>query len=310
MSDFISNFWHLYVAGITLVSIIACLALLWFSGKAKAMTANDNTTGHVWDGDLREMNNPLPRWWVGLFIITIIFAFVYLAMYPGAGSFAGKFGWSSAGQYEAEVAKGHAEVAPLYAKFSVMPPEEVSKDPQALAIGDRLFMNNCAQCHGSDARGSKSFPNLADADWLYGGTPEAIKASLLQGRMGNMPPMAAAVGTPDDVRNVAHYVLSMSGSPHDSLRAQLGKSKFGACAACHGMDGKGNHALGAPNLTDDIWLHGWGENAIVSMINKGKVNIMPAQVDKLTEGQIHVLASYVWGLSNNAVASAQVSPAK
>jgi cytochrome c oxidase cbb3-type subunit 3 len=256
------------------------------------------------------MNNPLPRWWVGLFIITIIFAFVYLAMYPGAGNFAGKFGWSSAGQYEAEVAKGNAEVAPLFAKFSGMPPEEVSKDPQALAIGDRLFMNNCAQCHGSDARGSKSFPNLADADWLYGGTPDAIKATLVQGRAGNMPPMAAAVGTPEDVRNVAHYVLSMSGSPHDSLRAQLGKSKFGACAACHGMDGKGNHAMGAPNLTDDIWLHGWGENAIVNIINNGKVNVMPAQADKLTEGQIHVLASYVWGLSNNAVASAQVSPAK
>ena len=310
MSDFISNFWHLYVAGITLVSIIACLALLWFSGKAKAMTANDNTTGHVWDGDLREMNNPLPRWWVGLFIITIIFAFIYLAMYPGAGNFAGKFGWSSAGQYEAEVAKGNAEVAPLYAKFQGMPPEEVSKDPQALAIGDRLFMNNCAQCHGSDARGSKGFPNLADADWLYGGTPDAIKTTLVQGRMGNMPPMAAAVGTPEDVRNVAHYVLSLSASPHDSLRAQLGKSKFGACAACHGMDGKGNHAMGAPNLTDDIWLHGWGENAIVNMINNGKVNQMPAQAAKLTEGQIHVLASYVWGLSNNAVASAALSPAK
>ena len=282
MSDFISNFWHLYVAGITLVSIIACLLLLWFSGKAKAMTANDNTTGHVWDGDLREMNNPLPRWWVGLFIITIIFAFVYLAMYPGAGSFAGKFGWSSAGQYEAEVAKGNAEVAPLYAKFQGMPPEQVSKDPQAMAIGDRLFMNNCAQCHGSDARGSKGFPSLADTDWLYGGTPE-------------------------DVRNVAHYVLSLSGSPHDSLRASLGKPKFGACAACHGMDGKGNHAMGAPNLTDDIWLHGWGENAIVNIINNGKLNQMPAQAAKLTEGQIHVLASYVWGLSNNAVPKASVS---
>jgi cytochrome c oxidase cbb3-type subunit 3 len=151
---------------------------------------------------------------------------------------------------------------------------------------------------------------LADADWLYGGTPDAIKATLVQGRAGNMPPMAAAVGTPEDVRNVAHYVLSMSGSPHDSLRAQLGKSKFGACAACHGMDGKGNHAMGAPNLTDDIWLHGWGENAIVNIINNGKVNQMPAQAAKLTEGQIHVLASYVWGLSNKPIASAAVSPVK
>ena len=310
MSDFISNFWHLFVAGITLVSILACLVLLWFSGKAKAMTDNDNTTGHIWDGDLREMNNPLPRWWVGLFIITVLFAFIYLAMYPGAGSFAGRFGWTSAGQYEAEVAKGNAQVAPLYAKFEAMTPEEVSKYPQALAIGDRLFMNNCAQCHGSDARGSKGFPNLVDNDWLYGGTPDTIKATLVQGLAGNMPPLAAAVGTPDDVRNVAHYVLSLSGSPHDSLRASLGKSKFGICAACHGMDGKGNQAMGAPNLTDDIWLHGWGENAIVNIVTNGKVNQMPAQASKLTEGQIHVLASYVWGLSNNAVPSAEASATK
>ena len=305
MSDFVSNFWHLYVAGISLVAIIACLLLLWFSGKAKAMTANDNTTGHVWDGDLREMNNPLPRWWVGLFIITIVFALVYLAFYPGAGSFAGKFGWSSSGQYDAEVAKANEQVAPLYAKFQAMPVEEVAKDPQAMAIGDRLFMNNCAQCHGSDARGSKGFPNLTDADWLHGGSPEKIKETLVQGRNGMMPPMGAAVGSPEDVRNVAHYVLSLSGSPHDSLRASLGKAKFGACAACHGMDGKGNQALGAPNLTDDIWLHGWGENAIVAMINNGKNNQMPAQAHKLTEGQIHVLASYVWGLSNVKAAAAK-----
>jgi len=298
MSDFVSDFWHLYVAGISLVSIIACLILLWFTGKAKAMTANDNTTGHVWDGDLREMNNPLPRWWVGLFILTVIFALVYLAFYPGLGNLPGKFGWSSHGQYDAEVAKANEQVAPLYAKFQAMPVEEVAKDPQAMAIGDRLFMNNCAQCHGSDARGSKGFPNLTDADWLHGGSPEKIKETLVQGRNGMMPPMAAAVGSPDDVRNVAHYVLSLSGSPHDSLRASLGKAKFGACAACHGMDGKGNPALGAPNLTDDVWLHGWGENAIVAMINNGKTNQMPAQASKLTEGQIHVLASYVWGLSN------------
>lgn len=304
MSDFTSNFWSVYVAGITLAGIIACLLLLWFSGKAKAMTANDNTTGHVWDGDLREMNNPLPRWWVWLFIITVVFSLAYLAMYPGLGSFAGKYGWSQAGQYQAEVAKGNQDVAPLYARFSGMKPEDVARDPQAMAIGDRLFMNNCAQCHGADARGSKGFPNLADADWLHGGAPDKIKETLVQGRAGNMPPMAAAVGTPEDVRNVAHYVLSLSGSPHDSLRAALGKSKFGACAACHGMDGKGNPALGAPNLTDDIWLHGWGENAIVAMINRGKVNQMPTQAGKLTEEQIHVLTAYVWGLSNKPARTA------
>ena len=298
MSDFTSNFWSSFVAVTTIVSIAACLLLLWFSGKARAMTANDNTTGHVWDGDLREMNNPLPRWWVWLFVITIVFAGVYLVLYPGLGCSPGKLGWTSTGQHKAEMEKGQKEVAPLYAKFASMKPEDIAKDPQAMAIGERLFMNNCSQCHGSDARGSTGFPNLTDSDWLHGGTPEKIKETITKGRIGTMPPMAAAVGTPEDVKNVAHYVLSLSGSPHDSLRASLGKPKFAACAACHGMDGKGNQALGAPNLTDDIWLHGWGENAIMAMVNNGKVNQMPAQADKLTAEQIQVLASYVWGLSN------------
>jgi cytochrome c oxidase cbb3-type subunit 3 len=305
MSDFTSNFWSSFVAITTIVSIVACLLLLWFSGKARAMTAHDNTTGHIWDGDLREMNNPLPRWWVWLFVITIVFAGVYLALYPGLGNNPGKLGWTSIGQHKAEMEKGQKEVAPLYAKFASMKPEDIAKDPQAMAIGERLFMNNCAQCHGSDARGGTGFPNLTDGDWLHGGTPEKIKETITKGRIGTMPPMAAAVGTPEDVKNVAHYVLSLSGSPHDSLRASLGKPKFAACAACHGMDGKGNQALGAPNLTDDIWLHGWGENAIMAMVNNGKVNQMPAQADKLTAEQIQVLASYVWGLSNGTKVAAK-----
>lgn len=305
MSDFTNNFWSAWVAVVTVVSILACLLLLWFSGQAKAMTTNDNTTGHVWDGDLREMNNPLPRWWVWLFIITIIFSGVYLALYPGLGNNPGKLGWTSSGQHQAEMDKGEKDVAPLYARFASMTPEDMSKDPQAVAIGERLFMNNCAQCHGSDARGSKGFPNLTDSDWLHGGSPEKIKETITKGRVGNMPPQAAAVGTPDEVKNVAHYVLSLSGSPHDSLRAALGKSKFGVCAACHGMDGKGNPSLGAPNLTDDIWLHGWGENAIIAMANNGKLNQMPAQEGKLSAAQIHVLTAYVWGLSNGMKTAAK-----
>ena len=298
MSDFTSGFWSIFIASVTILSILACGLLLWFSGKAKAMTAHDNTTGHVWDGDLREMNNPLPRWWVWLFVITIVFALVYLALYPGLGSSAGQLGWTQINEYQKEVDKGNAAVAPLYAKFAAMSPEDMSRDPQAKAIGERLFMNNCSQCHGSDARGSKGFPNLTDNDWLHGGTPEKITETLIQGRQGQMPPMAAAVGTADDVKNLANYVLSLSNSPHDSVRANLGKSKFTACAACHGIDGKGNHALGAPNLTDDIWLHGYGETAVIAIVNNGKVNQMPAQAGKLTEGQIKVLTSYVWGLSN------------
>jgi cytochrome c oxidase cbb3-type subunit 3 len=264
------------------------------------MTADDNTTGHVWDGDLREMNNPLPRWWAWLFVITIVFALAYLAMYPGLGSYAGKLGWTQVGAFKAEIAAGERETAPLYAKFAAMTPEDIARDPQAQAIGERLFMNNCSQCHGSDARGAKGIPNLTDGDWLYGGTPDKIKESITLGRAGNMPPMGAAVGTGEDVKNLANYVLSLSKSPNDSVRAALGKEKFMACAACHGMDGKGNQALGAPNLTDDVWLHGFGENAITAMVNGGKVNQMPAQADRLNASQIQVLASYVWGLSNGS----------
>jgi cytochrome c oxidase cbb3-type subunit 3 len=235
-----------------------------------------------------------------LFIITIIFAVAYLAIYPGLGNFSGNAKWTSAGQHDAEVAKGNADVAPLYAKFTAMPVEEVAKDPQARAVGERLFMNNCSQCHGSDARGGKGFPNLTDADWLHGGTPDKIIETLTKGRIGQMPPMAAAVGTAEDVKNVANYVLSLSGGPHDSVRAGLGKEKFMVCAACHGPDAKGLQAVGAPNLTDDIWLHGYGEAAVTAMVNAGKVNVMPAQADKLTEAQIRVLAAYVWGFSNGA----------
>jgi len=305
MSDFTSNFWSVFVTAITIVSILACLVLLILTGRSKGIVSGDNTTGHVWDGDLREMNNPLPGWWVGLFVMTIVFAFVYLALYPGLGSYAGTFGWTSVAQHQAEVDKGNAEVAPLYARFSAMKPEELAGDKPAMAVGERLFMNNCAPCHGSDARGNKGIPNLTDADWLHGGTPAKIKETLTLGRIGLMPPMAAAVGTADDVKNVAQYVLSLSGSPHDSVRAALGKSKFTVCAACHGGDGKGMQALGSANLTDNIWLHGYGEAAIVAMINNGKTNQMPAQAGKLSEAQIHVLTAYVWGLSNRPAASVQ-----
>jgi cytochrome c oxidase cbb3-type subunit 3 len=272
--------------------------LLWITARKKVIPSADNTTGHVWDGDLREANNPMPRWWMWLFVITIVFGLLYLVAYPGLGSYPGELKWSTRGEYTAEVDKANSELAPIYAQFTARKTEDLAGDPNAMAIGERLFMNNCAQCHGSDARGTKGFPNLADGDWLHGGSPEKIKETLTAGRRGQMPPMAAAVGTPDDVKNVANYVLSLSNSPHDSLRAQLGKAKFTACAACHGMDGKGNQALGAPNLTDDVWLHGWGEQAIINMVNNGKVNEMPAQQGKLTDAQIHVLATYVWGLSN------------
>lgn len=304
MSDFFNSGWSLFVAAVTVAGLVLCLVLLAIASKRKVM-AGDNSTGHVWDVDLKEMNNPLPRWWVGLFIITVVFAGVYLAFYPGLGSTPGTLKWTSANQHAAEMDKARAQMAPLYAKFTGQGAEALAKDPQAMAIGERLFANNCAQCHGADARGSKGFPNLTDGDWLYGGTHEKIKETITGGRNGNMPPMAAAVGTAEDVKNVANYVLSLSGSPHNSVAAELGKAKFVACAACHGPDGKGNQALGAPNLTDKVWLHGWGEQAIISIVTNGKSNMMPAQSSRLSPEQIHVLAGYVWNLSQTATVAAK-----
>ena len=296
MSDFTSNFWSVYVTVITLGGIVACLLLLWFSGKTKALTLQDNTTGHVWDEDLREMNNPLPRWWVGLFIITCVFSLIYLYLYPGLGTYQGSLKWTQTGQFEREVERGNEQAAPIYAAFAGKTTEQLAKDPQAMAIGDRLFMNNCAQCHGSDARGGTGFPNLTDGRWNWGGTPEQIHATIAQGRTGIMTPMAAAVGSSDDVRNLANYVLSLSKSPHDSVRANLGRDKFVACAACHGPDGKGNQALGAPDLTSGVFVHGPAVEAhIVNMINNGKTGVMPAWESKFTPEQLKVLTAYVWG---------------
>lgn len=299
MSDFTSNFWPMFIIIIAVGGILGCGLLLWLTSKIKvASTGGDNTSGHVWDENIREMNNPLPRWWVWMFILTIVFSLIYLALYPGAGSYAGKLGWSSAGQYEQEVATANKALEPLYAKFVAMKTEELAKNPEARAIGERLFMNNCAQCHGSDAKGSRGFPNLTDSDWLYGGNPEKIHETIAGGRIGMMPPMGAALGTEEDVKNVANYVLSLSGSSHDAARAGLGKEKFAVCAACHGADGKGNQDIGAPNLSDKIWLHGAGEAAIIKRINEGKTNQMPAWEEKFTPAQLQVLAAYVWGLSN------------
>jgi len=298
MSDFTSPGWSVFVAAVTIIGLVACLALLAFASRRKVM-ASDNSTGHVWDEDLREMNNPLPRWWMWLFVITVVFAGIYLAFYPGLGSNAGTLNWTSSGQHADEVAKARAQMAPVYARFTTLPAEELAKDTKAMAIGERLFANNCAGCHGADARGSKGFPNLtlAGASRLATGSAESIEQTISNGRVGMMPPMAAVIGSAEDVRNVAHYVLSLSGSPHDNAAAELGKAKFVACGACHGPEGKGNQAIGAPNLTDKVWLHGFGEQAIVNMVTQGKTNVMPAQKDRLAGEQIHVLAAYVWGLS-------------
>lgn len=315
MSDFINGFWPLYVAIISLVSILACGWLLWAAGNATVNVqpgrVNDNTTGHLWDEDLRELNNPLPRWWLWLFILTLVFSLAYLVIFPGLGSFPGLLKWSTEGEHRQDITQLRDQVAPLYAKFSSQSVEALAKEPAAMAIGERLFMNNCSQCHGSDARGSKSYPNLtnANAGWLGERGAAHIVQTVTNGRTGVMPPMGAAVGGEAEISELAHYVLSLSGSPHNGIKAFSGKARFSACAACHGVDGKGNKALGAPNLADDYWLHGWGEAAIAGIVKSGKTNVMPAQSPKLTPEQIRVVAAYVLSLSASGAPAAPVSAA-
>jgi cytochrome c oxidase cbb3-type subunit 3 len=301
MADFINDFWSVYIAILVALSIIGCAVLLWSQSKVQVTVPKDGkveTTGHVYDG-LEEFNNPMPRWWMWLFYITIVFAVIYLVLYPGFGSFAGKLGWRSTGQYQEEIKLVEAEVGPMFEKYKATDLKALAADSKANAMGERLFLTYCAQCHGSDARGNKGFPNLADNDWLYGGEPETIKLSILNGRHGQMPPMGAAVGSEEDIESVTHYVLSLSGSAHDSIKATAGRDKFAVCAACHGADGKGMAAMGAPNLTDKTWLYGGSVATIMETIRLGRNNVMPAFDDFLGEAKVHLLAAYVWGLSNN-----------
>jgi cytochrome c oxidase cbb3-type subunit III len=304
MSQFSSSFWDFYIAGITIVSIVACAVFLKAQSikrvPAEHAGGKTETTGHVWDEDLGEYNNPLPRWWAILFYLTIAFGLGYLALYPGLGSYKGLLGWTEVRQLEEENAKAQALYGPIYDKFAVLPIPELAKNPDALAIGQKLFLNNCAQCHASDGGGSRDFPNLTDNDWLWGGAPEAIEATITNGRIGNMPPLGATLGE-QKVKDVAHYVMSLSGRAHDSIRAARGEATFKTiCIACHGPEGKGNQALGAPNLTDGIWLHGSSEDAIIAQITHGRVSQMPAHKDILSPAKIHLLAAYVYSLSGGA----------
>ena len=294
MSQFTSGFWDVYIGLISIVSIVACAILLKMQSVRGA--AESDTSGHVWDEDIKEYNNPLPRWWMWMFYLTIVFGLVYLVLYPGLGSFAGTLGWTQVKQLEEENAQAQAAYGPVFDKFASQDVISLSKNPQALAIGQKLFLNNCAQCHASDGGGSRGFPNVADKDWLWGGSPENIKASITEGRTSNMPALGTALGEAG-VKDVAAYVLSLSGNAHDSIRAARGRETFARiCAACHGAEGKGNPALGAPNLTDGIWLHGSGD-AIVETISKGRSSQMPAHKDVLTPAKIHLLTAYVYSLS-------------
>jgi cytochrome c oxidase cbb3-type subunit 3 len=296
MSDFTSGFWSLYVAGGTLLSILFCAWLLIAMSKRRT-AADPGETAHVWDEDLSEYNNPLPRWWVWLFWLTIFVGLAYLWLFPGLGSWQGALKWTSSGQYREEVQVAEKSFGPIYQKFASASLRQLATDPEARAVGEKLFLNYCAQCHASDARGSKGFPNLTDGDWLYGGDAETIRASILDGRNGTMPPMAAALGVAG-TRDTANYVRSLSGLSHEAGASARGKAGFMTyCAACHGAEGTGNAAMGAPNLADGVWLYGGSEATIVETITKGRSNHMPAHREFLGEARVHVLAAYVFGLS-------------
>jgi cytochrome c oxidase cbb3-type subunit 3 len=295
MSDFTSDFWHLYIALLTLLSIVACA--LFLKSQSVRKPGPVETTGHKWDGDLAEYNNPLPRWWSWLFYLTIAFSLAYLVLYPGLGSWRGTLGWSQVGQLAEEQAAAEKAFGPIYKKFASAEVEALVRHPEALAIGQRLFLNNCAQCHASDGGGSRGFPNLTAGAWQWGGDAKTVKATISDGRTGMMPPFGPALGA-EGVKNVAHYVRSLSGLTSDSLRVAFGRELYQQnCVACHGAEGKGNAALGAPNLADKVWLHGSAEPVVIETITRGRTSQMPAHKVLPDEARIHLLTAYVLSLS-------------
>lgn len=298
MSDFVSQFWNLYVIVIVLVSVVGCY--LFLLSQSKATFTPGKATGHVWDETLEEYNNPLPKWWSWLFVITVVFALVYLALYPGLGNFKGVLGWSSTGQHKAEVDKVDAAVKPLFDKYMAMDLKAVAGDKQAMEMGKRLYLTYCMQCHGADARGAKGFPNLTDGDWLYGGEPDQIKETIANGRMGVMPPHAQ-LGA-DTIKDLANYVRSLSGLPNDAVRAAKGKEAFtsAGCVGCHGPEATGMQAVGAPNLTDKVWLYGSSEATITETITNGRQNQMPAWKEFLGDAKVHLLSAYVLSVGQAA----------
>ena len=297
----LTSFWNWYVIIITIVTILACFWLLqWTKGVSNRDEEGDGTgtTGHVWDEDLVELNNPLPRWWLKLFYGTIAFAFIYMVLFGGLGNIGGVLGWSQEGQYEAQMEAANQAQETVFAVYREMDNETLIANADANATGQRLFANNCAMCHGSDGGGARGFPNLADDDWLYGGSFDTIMQTLENGRAGAMPVMVAGL---DDkaITELVVYVQSMSGQKADPVMAANGKKNFDMlCVACHGPDGSGNQALGAPRLNDDIWLYGGEPETIRKTLTGGRNGNMPVFKDLLTEDQRRLITAYVLSLSN------------
>lgn len=296
-----SLFWSIWITVITLAVIFGCTWLLLATRKHESYKQEtEETMGHTFDG-IEEYDNPLPRWWFFLFLATVIFALVYLMLYPGLGNFKGLLGWTSHNQYEHEIEHAEAVYKPVFAKYASLSIEDLQKPENhtGLKMGQRMFANNCAVCHGSAGTGAYGFPNLTDNDWLYGGAPATIKQTIVNGRNGGMPAWGQVLGE-DGVRDVTNYVLTLSGHDNvDQAAAERGKTQFqNLCAACHMPNGKGMHALGAPNLTDNIWLYGGSFEQIAHTIRNGRAGVMPAHKDLLSDDKIQLIAAYVYSLSH------------
>ncbi len=296
-----STGWSIFVAVLIVLNVAGCAWLLFANRTIKVdPETKGKTLGHDFDG-IEELNNPLPAWWSWLFVLTIVFGVVYFIIFPGFGNAPGTAGWTSQNQWEAEMAEADAQWGPIFRAYLETPIPDLLEDERALRMGSRIFANSCAPCHGSDARGNTGYPNLTDGDWLYGGTPESIVHTVTHGRNGLMPPFGDAVGGEPGIAAVTEYVLSLSGRDHDASLVAEGKKHFETiCMACHGMDGKGNQAMGAPNLTDDIWLHGGRREDIQYQVRVGRLNQMPAWGPILGPERVHLVAAYVLSLSQNA----------
>lgn len=288
-----SGFWSFFIILLVVVQVVGALWLLMSLTRNPAEEGEGDTTGHTWDGDLKEYNNPLPRWWLWMFWLTAFYMLIYLVVYPGLGSFAGVTGWDQRNQYDAEVAAAEERYGDIYAAFEGMSLAAMGKDPDAIRLGRNLYLNNCATCHGSDARGARGFPNLTDGDWLYGGDPQNIQTTISNGRIGVMPALGAALGE-QGTDQVVEYLLSLSGRSSDTGAAAEGQAKYMQfCSACHGPTAQGVTALGGANLSDEIWLHGGSAEDLRNIIMNGRVNQMPAQSALLSEDRIRTLVAYV-----------------
>ena len=308
----------IFIAAVTILHILGYIGLVYWTTHIKA--GGDAKEGevidHTWDGDLKEMNNPMPGWWLSLFYLMIAFAIAYLFLYPGV--YKGSKGWTQLTQYQQESRRVDARSAEYFRHYAGKSVEDLAKDTDALAIGRRIFLQNCAVCHATDAGGTPgNYPNLTDKDWIWGGTPENIINTITNGHTGAMPAGGALISvTPGQapsaedqqkLEDVSNYILALGGYEHDQALAEKGKELYGtSCVACHGPDGKGNPVIGGINLADQTWLYAEDsedpaalKTFIQNQIQHPRNNVMPAWKDILGEAKIKVVAAYVYSLSQD-----------